>query len=162
MGPYYTVVALDCHRLSKMAPYMVKRALLLSAVILALHAPAWGQTVSGIRGLNGGVAPLFNLTGPGNLYVDNQGTQGYMYNPAPNFESYNFRVPGGQAWSGAIMTLGPQLSIGLVSGGNQSGFSSSSGTVVQSSSATVFPPAPKMLPPLPRIQSGIFDPEDIP
>ncbi len=141
---------------------MVKRALLLSVVILALHAPAWGQFVSGVRGLNGGVAPLFNLTGPGNLYVDSQGTQGYMYNPSPNFESYNFRVPNGQAWSGAMMTLGPNLSIGLVSGGNQSGFSSSSGTIVQSSSATIFPPIPRQIAPLPRIQSTILDPEDIP
>ena len=162
MGSYYNVIVPDCHRLSEMAPDMVKRALLLSVVILALDASAWGQSVSGVRGLNGGVAPLFNLTGPGNLYVDNQGTQGYMYNPSPNFESYNFRVPGGQAWSGAVMTLGPNLSIGLVSGGNQSGFSSSSGTIVQSSSATVFPPAPKVLPPLPRIQSTLLDPEDIP
>lgn len=141
---------------------MMKRTILVSVVLLLFHASAWGQSVSGVRGMNGGVAPLFNLTGPGNLYVDSQGTQGYMYNSAPNFESYNFRVPNGQAWSGAIMTLGPNLSIGLISGGNQAGFSSSTGTIVQSSSATIFPPAPREIAPLPRIQSGIFDPEDIP
>ncbi len=139
----------------------MKRALLFSVVLL-LHAPAWGQSVSGVRGINGGVAPLFNLTGPGNLYVDNQGTQGYMYTPGSNFETYSFRVPGGQAWSGAMMTLGPNLSIGLISGGNQAAFSSQTGTVVQSSSATIFPPAPREISPLPRIQSSILDPEDIP
>lgn len=141
---------------------MVKRALLLVVALIVLEVPAWAQTVSGVRGLSGGVAPLFNLTGPGNLYTDNQGTQGYMYAPASNFQTYNFRVPYGQAWSGAMMTLGPQQTIGLIAGANQGGFSFSTGTVVLSSSATVFPPAPRQLPPLPRIQSSILDPEDIP
>lgn len=142
----------------------MKRALLVSAVLLLFHAPAWAQSVSGVRGMNGGVAPLFNLIGPGNLYTDNQGTQGYMYASAPNFETYNFRVPYGQAWSGAMMTLGPNLSIGLISGGNQAFFSTSTGTVIQAPSATVFPPAPREIVPLPRIQSSTleFDPEDIP
>lgn len=142
----------------------MKRILLVSAVLLLAQAPAWAQTVSGVRGINGGVGPLFNLTGPGNLYTDTQGTQGYMYAPSSNFQTYNFRVPYGQAWSGAMMTLGPQLSVGLISGGNQGGFSAATGTVVLSSSATVFPPAPRVPPPLPRIQSSIldFDIEDIP
>jgi hypothetical protein len=62
--------------------------------------------VSGVRGFGGGVAPLFNLVGPGNLYLDNQGTQGYMYTPGNNFQSYSYRNPmSSQAWSGAIMTL---------------------------------------------------------
>ncbi|MDE3243939.1 MAG: hypothetical protein KGO52_14590, partial [Nitrospirota bacterium] len=112
---------------------------------------------------NGGVAPLFNLTGPGNFYADAQGTQGFMYTPGANFESYNFRVPNGQAWSGAIMTLGPNLSVGLIAGGNQASFSTSTGTVIQAPSALVFPSAPRQPPPLPRIQSSILDiEEDIP
>ncbi|MFO0733356.1 MAG: hypothetical protein U0361_20795 [Nitrospiraceae bacterium] len=53
---------------------------------------AESQSVS-VRGFGGGVAPLFNLVGPGNLYVDNQGTQGFIYNFGNNFESYNFRNP---------------------------------------------------------------------
>ncbi|MBI3603725.1 MAG: hypothetical protein HY205_04675 [Nitrospirae bacterium] len=142
----------------------MKRVLLVSAVLLLFHAPAWAQSVSGVRGMNGGVAPLFNLTGPGNLYTDTQGTQGYIYAPSSNFQTYNFRVPYGQAWSGAMMTLGPQMSVGLISGANQGGFSTATGTVVLSSSATVFPPPPRVTSPLPRIQSSIleFDPEDIP
>jgi hypothetical protein len=107
------------------------------------------QSVSGIRGLGGGVAPLFGLVGPGNLYIDNQGTQGYIYNFGNNFESYNFRNPTtGQAWSGAMMTLGPQLSIGLIQGANQIG------------SPLVFPPVPRDVAPLVPIQSTILD--DIP
>jgi hypothetical protein len=101
---------------------MTIRVLALSIFLVGWHAVALGQTVSGIRGVGGGVAPLFNLVGPGNLYLDNQGTQGYMYTPGNNFESYNFRNPTtGQAWSGAIMTLGPQLSIGIIQGSNQIG-----------------------------------------
>jgi hypothetical protein len=107
------------------------------------------QSVSGVRGLGGGVAPLFSLVGPGNLYIDNQGTQGYIYNFGNNFESYNFRNPTtGQAWSGAMMTLGPQLSIGLIQGANQVG------------SPLVFPPVPRDVGPLPPIESTILD--DIP
>ncbi len=37
---------------------------------------AAAQSISGVRGLGGGVAPLFGLVGPGNLYVDSQGTAG--------------------------------------------------------------------------------------
>lgn len=117
--------------------------------ILCSAASAAGQSVSGVRGLNGGVAPLFGLVGPGNLYIDNQGTQGFIYNFGNNFESYSFRNPTtGQAWSGALMTLGPQLSVGLIQGANQSG------------SPVVFPPVPRDVGPLPPIQSGLLD--DIP
>ncbi len=103
----------------------MKRWMIVVAVVLlglAWSPQAWGQTVSGVRGFGGGVAPLFNLVGPGNLYLDNQGTQGYMYTPGNNFQSYSYRNPmSSQAWSGAIMTLGPQLSIGLIQGTNQVG-----------------------------------------
>src|SRR5581483_966830 len=69
----------------------------------------------------GGVGVLFGLVGPGNLYLDNQGTMGFMYT-FTNFESFSFRNPvTGQAWSGAVMTLGPQLSIGLIQGTIQTG-----------------------------------------
>ena len=45
---------------------------------------------------------MFTLPGPGNLYIDNQGTQGFLYTPGNNFESFSFRNPTtGQAWSGA-------------------------------------------------------------
>jgi hypothetical protein len=107
---------------------------------------AWAQSVSGVRSFDGGVAPLFNLVGPGNLYLDNQGTQGYLYTPGQNFESFNFRNPTtGQAWSGAVMTLGPQLSIGLIQGANQSG------------SPVILPGPPRQTPPLPSIQSTLLD-----
>lgn len=110
---------------------------------------ARGQTVSGVRSFDGGVGPLFNLVGPGNLYLDNQGTQGYLYTPGVNFESYNFRNPtSGQAWSGAVMTLGPQLSIGLIQGANQPG------------TGIILPRPPLQTPPLLPIQSTIL--EDIP
>ena len=110
---------------------------------------AWGQTVSGVRSFDGGVGPLFNLVGPGNLYLDNQGTQGYLYTPGMNFESYSFRNPTtGQAWSGALMTLGPQLSIGLIQGANQPG------------TPIVLPRPPLQTPLLPPIESTILD--DIP
>jgi hypothetical protein len=106
----------------------------------------WAQSVSGIRSFDGGVAPLFNLVGPGSLYLDNQGTQGYLYNPGQNFQSYSFRNPTtGQAWSGAVMTLGPQLSIGLIQGANQIG------------SPVVLPGPPRQTPPSPPIQSTLFD-----
>lgn len=119
-------------------------------VVLAMSvSPAGAQSISSVRGLGGGVAPLFNLAGPGNLYVDSQGTQGYIYNFGNNFESFNFRNPStGQAWSGAMMTLGPQLSVGLIQGANQVG------------SPVVFPPVPRVAGPLPPIQSSILD--DIP
>jgi hypothetical protein len=112
----------------------------------SLESQAWGQSISSVRSFNGGVAPLMSLSGPGNLYIDNQGTQGFMYNPGSNFESYSFRNPTtGQAWSGAVTTLGPQLSIGLIQGVNQSG------------SPLVLPGPPRQTAPLPTIQSTILD-----
>lgn len=120
------------------------------AALFALGAevPAWAQAVSGIRGLSGGVGALFSYFGPGNLYVDNQGIQGYVYT-FNLFETYSFRSAGGQAWSGGLMTLGPQQTIGLIQGANQSG-----------SSPVVFPSAPRQLPPLPPIDSTFL--EDLP
>ncbi len=95
---------------------------------------------------DGGVAPLFSLTGPGSLYLDNQGTQGFLYNPGNNFQSFSFRNPTtGQAWSGAVMTLGPQLSIGLIQGANQVG------------SPVVLPGPPRQPPPLIDVQSTLLD-----
>lgn len=120
----------------------------LASTVLALALagePAGAQTVSGVRGIGGGVGALFNLTGPGNLYVDNQGNQGYIYNFGNNFESFNFRLASGQANIGAMMTLGPQLTIGLIQGANQVG------------SPIVFPPAPRLIAPLPPIQSSILE-----
>jgi hypothetical protein len=94
----------------------------LLIAIVASPFLASAQSVSGVRAFSGGVGPLFGLVGPGNLYLDNQGTQGYMYTPGNNFESYNFRNPTtGQFWSGAVMTLGPQLSVGIIQGSNQTG-----------------------------------------
>ena len=120
-------------------------ALLLFA-LPSLDSRVWGQTISSVRALNGGVTPLFSLPGPGNLYIDNQGTQGFMYAPGNNFESYSFRNPTtGQAWSGAVTTLGPQLSIGLIQGANQSG------------SPLVLRGPPRQTAPLPSIQSTILD-----
>jgi hypothetical protein len=114
--------------------------------VLCSASSAAAQSVSGVRGFNGGVAPLFSLVGPGFMYIDNQGTQGYIYTPGNNFESYSFNSPAtGQAWSGAVMTLGPQLAIGLIQGANQVG------------SGVVFPPAPRDVGPLPSIQSGLLD-----
>ncbi len=107
---------------------------------------ASAQSVSGVRSFDGGVAPLFGLVGPGNLYLDNQGTQGYLYTPGQNFQSYSFRNPTtGQAWSGAVMTLGPQLSIGLIQGANQIG------------PPVVLPGPPRQTSPLPPIESTLFD-----
>lgn len=101
---------------------LLRPAVLLSIVMVGVHALASAQSVSGVRAFGGGVGPLFGLVGPGNLYLDNQGTQGYLYTPGNNFESYNFRNPStGQFWTGAVMTLGPQLSIGIIQGSNQSG-----------------------------------------
>ena len=117
--------------------------------LCGLERHALAQTVSSVRGFDGGVAPLFSLTGPGSLYLDNLGTQGFLYNPGNNFQSYSFRNPTtGQAWSGGVMTLGPQLSIGLIQGANQVG------------SPIVLPPPPRQPPPLVDIQSTLLD--DIP
>lgn len=114
--------------------------------ILVECAPASAQTVSGVRSFDGGVGPLFNLTGPGSLYLDGQGTQGYLYTPGGNMQTYSFRNPAtGQAWSGAVMTFGPQLSIGLIQGANQSG------------SPLVLPGPPRQTGPLPPISSTLLD-----
>ena len=126
----------------------VRRWVVLMCTIVALavaDGSAWAQSVSGVRGFSGGTGALFNLTGPGNLYVDNQGNQGYIYNFGNNFESFNFRLANGQANIGSMMTLGPQLSVGLIQGANQTG------------SPTVFPSVPRLVAPLPSIQSTIFD-----
>ena len=127
-------------------PVALSVLVLLLFALPSLDSRVWGQTISSVRSFDGGVAPLFNLPGTGNLYLDNQGTQGFMYNPGSNFESYSFRNPTtGQAWNGAVTTLGPQLSIGLIQGANQSG------------SALVLPGPPRQTAPLPAIQSTILD-----
>ena len=119
---------------------------LLFLALPLLNSQAWGQSISSVRSFDGGVAPLFTLPGPGSLYLDNQGTQGFLYNPGNNFQSFSFRNPTtGQAWSGAVTTLGPQLSIGLIQGANQSG------------SARILPGPPRQTAPLPSIQSTILD-----
>ncbi|MDO9117275.1 MAG: hypothetical protein Q7U39_04900 [Nitrospira sp.] len=121
-------------------------AALSGGAMLIDCAPASAQTVSGVRSFDGGVGPLFNLTGPGNLYLDGQGTQGYLYQPGGNMQTYSFRNPTtGQAWSGAVMTFGPQLSIGLIQGANQSG------------SPLVLPGPPRQTGPLPSISSTLLD-----
>lgn len=133
-------------RILRMLQLLVMATAVATAVCVADFEPAWAQTVSSVRSFDGGVAPLFNLTGPGNLYIDSQGTQGYLYTPGQNFESYSFRNPTtGQAWSGAVMTLGPQLSIGLIQGANQVG------------SPVVLPGPPRQTSPLPPIISTILD-----
>ena len=130
-------------------PLALSMLALLLFALPSLHSQAWGQSISSVRSFDGGVAPLFKLPGIGSLYLDNQGTQGFLYNPGNNFQSFSFRNPTtGQAWSGAVTTLGPQLSIGLIQGANQSG------------SALVLPGPPRQTTPLPSIQSTILD--DIP
>ena len=121
------------------------RLLLAVGVLAVCSEPVWSQSVSGVRGFSGGTGALFSLTGPGNLYVDNQGNQGYIYNFGNNFESFNFRLASGQANIGGMMTLGPQLTIGLIQGANQAG------------SPTVFPRVPRLVAPVPPIQSTILD-----
>lgn len=133
---------------SALLPALSMLALLLFALPL-FDSQAWGQSISSVRSFDGGVAPLFNLSGPGNLYIDNQGTQGFLYNPGNNFQSFSFRNPTtSQAWSGAVTTLGPQLSIGLIQGANQIG------------SPLVLPGPPRQTAPVSSIQSTILD--DIP
>jgi hypothetical protein len=121
--------------------------------ILSLAAPyadsaVLAQSAAGAssgRSLAGGVAPQFKFGG-GTLYIDNQGTQGFLYTPGQHFESYSFRNPTtGQAWSGAVMTFGPQLSIGLIQGANQVG------------TPTVLPGPPRQTAPLPPIESGLLN-----
>lgn len=119
---------------------------LLTAVTFFVDVSAWAQSASGVRSFAGGVSPLLKLPG-GSLYIDNQGTQGLIYAPGPNVQTYNFRNPTtGQAWSGAIMTFGPQLSIGLIQGANQVG------------SPTILPPPPRQTDVSPPIESGLFEP----
>lgn len=121
-------------------------AALSGGAMLIDCAPASAQTVSGVRSFDGGVGPLFNLTGPGSLYLDGQGTQGYLYQPGGNMQTYSFRNPTtGQAWSGAVMTFGPQLSIGLIQGANQGG------------SPLVLPGPPRQTAPLSSISSTLLD-----
>ena len=135
-------------------PVLVFPAALVALILLLFSLPsltsqAWGQSTSSVRSFDGGVAPLFKMPGISSLYLDNQGTQGFLYNPGNNFQSFSFRNPTtGQAWSGAVTTFGPQLSIGLIQGANQTG------------SATVLPGPPRQTAPLPSIQSTILD--DIP
>jgi len=130
-----------------MLPAALSVLVLLLPALPSLNSQAWGQsTTSSVRSFDGGVAPLFKLPGIGSLYFDNQGTQGFLYNPGNNFQSFSFRNPTtGQAWSGAVTTLGPQLSIGLIQGANQTG------------SALVLPGPPRQTAPLPSIQSTILD-----
>jgi hypothetical protein len=119
---------------------------LLLFALPSLNSQAWGQSISSVRSSDGRVTPLFKLPGLGSLYIDHQGTQGFLYNPGNNFQSYSFRNPTtGQAWSGAVTTFGPQLSIGLIQGANQIG------------SPLVLPGPPRQTAPLPSIQSTILD-----
>lgn len=146
---YYNVFRRTCHAFRRMRNYYLAIAGLLF-VCLMVPSQAMAQSVSSIRSFNGGVAPLFNLPGPCNLYLDNQGSQGFLCIPGNNFESYTFRNPAtGQAWSGGMMTLGPQLSIGLIQGANQAGTSN-----------LVLPGPPRQPPPLLPIESTLLD--DIP
>lgn len=144
--PYYNEFMHVCHGLPVR---WIRRLVLAASAVLFLCAfdqSAWGQTIASVRSFDGGIAPLFSLTGPGNLYLDNQGTQGFLYNFGNNFQSHSFRNPTtGQAWSGAVMTLGPQLSIGLIQGANQVG------------SPLVLPAPPRQPPPLMDIESTILD-----
>ena len=162
MSAYYNDVMRTCHGITgaRLQGHWVTRpylpVLVLSAALLlfslslpSLNSQVWGQSTSSVRSFDGGVAPLFKMPGIGSLYVDNQGTQGFLYNPGNNFQSFSFLNPTtGQAWSGAVTTFGPQLSIGLIQGANQVG------------SPTVLPGPPRQTAPLPSIQSTILD--DIP
>ncbi len=130
-------------------PASLAALILLLLSLPSVNSQVWGQSTSSVRSFDGGVAPLFKMPGISSLYLDNQGTQGFLYNPGNNFQSFSFRNPTtGQAWSGAVTTFGPQLSIGLIQGANQTG------------SPTVLPGPPRQTAPLPSIQSTILD--DIP
>ena len=154
MCPVNSVMNINA-RLIQQAGNRLRRVRVIGGLLgaLAVATPYAEGTVlaqstsgaSSVRSFGGGVSPLFKFGG-GSLYIDNQGTQGFLYTPAPNFQSYNFRNPTtGQAWSGAVMTFGPQLSIGLIQGANQGG------------SPTVLPGPPRETAPLPPIESGILD-----
>ena len=77
---------------SVLPPALSVLALLLFA-LLSLNSSAWGQSISSVRSFDGGVAPLFRSPGLGSLYLDNQGTQGFLYNPGNNFQSSTFTCP---------------------------------------------------------------------
>lgn len=128
-------------------PLALSLLVLFLFALPSLDSQVWGQsTISSVRSFDGGVTPLFRLPGIESLYLDNQGTQGFLYNPGSNFQSYSFRNPTtGQAWSGAVTTLGPQLSIGLIQGANQTG------------TPLVLPGPPRQTAPLPSMQSTILD-----
>lgn len=121
--------------------------LLCVSIMIGGSSIALAQSVSSVRSFDGGVAPLFNsFGGLSHLYIDSQGTQGYIYTPGHNFESFSFLNPTtGQAWVGAVTTFGPQLSIGLIQG------------AVQSGTPVVLPGPPRQTGPLPSIQSTILD-----
>ena len=61
---------------------MLPIALVVLVVLLFAVSPfdsrVWSQTISSVRSYNGGVTPLFSLSGAGSLYIDNQGTQGLL------------------------------------------------------------------------------------
>jgi len=123
-------------------PILLGICLMVTAGVDSL---AWAQGVSSVRSFDGGVAPLTRFPG-GALYTDNQGTQGFLYTPGQNFESYSFRNPAtGQAWSGAMTTLGPRLSIGLIQGVNQTG------------TPLVLPGPPRQTSPLSPVQSTLIE-----
>lgn len=118
-----------------------------SAAALALMFAGVGEAqaqVSGVRSFDGGVGVLFNLVGPGSLYLDSTGTQGYIYSGSAS-QTFSFRQPNGQAWSGSQGTLGPQLSIGLIQGANQG------------SAPVVLPGMPRQPGALPQVQSTLLD-----
>lgn len=132
--------------LRHLLPVALITAVGTAGVVLVESGPALAQSVSGVRSFDGGVGPLFNLVGPGNLYLDGQGTQGYLYQPGGNMQTYSFRNPtSGQAWSGAVMNFGPQLSIGLIQGANQSG------------AGLILPGPPRQTAPLSPITSTLLD-----
>jgi hypothetical protein len=137
-------VTLDHHTTRRATWWLVFLGVLV--MLMLVSKPGHAQSASGVRGIGGGVGVLFGLTGPGNLYVDTQGNQGYFYTFGNNFESFNVRFANGQASMGAMMTLGPQLTIGLIQGANQTG------------TPVVFPPMPRQVAPLPPIRSSLLEP----
>ena len=46
-----------------------------AGVVLLQSGAALAQSVSGERSFDGGVGPLFNLTGPANLHLDRRSTR---------------------------------------------------------------------------------------
>ena len=66
-------------------PLALSMLALLLFALPSLHSQAWGQSISSVRSFDGGVAPLFKMPGIGSLYLDNQGTQGFLYNPEAAF-----------------------------------------------------------------------------